>query len=60
MDEQVEMSKGTNSFCPTVIGAVFGLVIGGVFIWQGVLAGLFILAMTVLGALVGRYYALCS
>ena len=40
----------------TLIGAVFGLGIGIVFVVSGVVAGLFVLLLTVLGAVVGRFY----
>ncbi len=40
----------------TLIGAVFGLGIGIVFVVSGAAAGLFVLLLTVLGAVVGRYY----
>jgi len=41
---------------PTIIGAVFGLGIGIIFVVSGPVAGLFVLLLTVLGAVVGRLY----
>jgi len=40
----------------TLIGAVFGLGIGIIFVVSGAAAGLFVLLLTVLGAVVGRFY----
>ena len=40
----------------TIIGAVFGLGIGMIFVVSGAAAGLFVLLLTVLGAVVGRFY----
>jgi len=41
---------------PTIIGALFGLCIGMIFVRLGPAAGLFVLLLTVLGAAVGRFY----
>ena len=40
----------------TIIGALFGLGIGIIFVVSGAAAGLFVLLLTVLGAVVGRFY----
>ncbi len=40
----------------TLIGGVFGLGIGIVFVVSGAVAGLFVLLLTVLGAVIGRFY----
>ena len=40
----------------TIIGAAFGLGIGIIFVVSGAPAGLFVLLLTVLGAVVGRFY----
>jgi len=40
----------------TIIGALFGLGIGIIFVVSGAPAGLFVLLLTVLGAVVGRFY----
>ena len=40
----------------TIIGAAFGLGIGIIFVVSGPGDGLFVLLITVLGAVVGRFY----
>lgn len=40
----------------TIIGALFGLGIGIVFVVSGAAAGIFVLLLTALGAVVGRFY----
>lgn len=40
----------------TIIGAVFGLGIGIIFVVSGPGDGLFVLFLTVMGAVVGRFY----
>ena len=40
----------------TLIGAAFGLGIGIIFVVSGAAAGLFVLLLTVLGAVAGRFY----
>lgn len=41
----------------TIIGAGFGLGIGVIVISRGIWAGLFVLLLTILGAVAGRFYA---
>ena len=41
----------------TIIGAGFGLGIGVIVISWGIWAGLFVLLLTILGAIAGRFYA---
>lgn len=57
MEQQVKTANNGHRFWSPIVGAALGLVIGNIFIWQGFLAGLIVLVMTVLGALAGRYYA---
>ena len=57
MTEQNESNTGGNHFWPTVVGAAFGLIVGTVCVFYGFAWGLFVLATTVLGALIGRYSA---
>ncbi len=40
----------------TLIGALFGLGIGIIFVVSGAVAGIFVLLLTVLGAVAGRFY----
>ena len=40
----------------TAIGASFALLVGVVFVWRGFWAGLFVLLLTIAGAIVGRFY----
>ena len=54
MTEESQADNGGNQFWPTVVGAVLGLMIGVAFVQYG-WWGLFIVVMTLLGALVGRY-----
>ena len=40
----------------TVIGAAFALIIGVIFVSSGFWQGVFVLVLTVVGAVVGRFY----
>ncbi len=40
----------------TVIGAAFALIIGVIFVSTGLWQGLFVLLLTIVGAIIGRLY----
>lgn len=60
MAEQPEVNNRSKCLGPTIVGAAFGLIIGGIVVFEGFWAGLLVLAISLLGALVGRYLATCS
>ena len=45
------------SLAATLVGAGLGLGIGIIFVSRGFLAGLFVLLLTILGAVAGKFYA---